>query len=138
MAWPDVERLAVAYLSERLGVRVSTKVPNNLTSVLPMVRIIRGAGSDDGITDSPLLDVEAFAGDQPAASALAEDAREALHDLAGRAVNGDLVDTVATATGPVRLDWGNPAVERYVASYRLGLRRKRPSDTFDDVFADVF
>lgn len=122
MRWPDIEKLAVSYLEAALGVRVATRIPGDLSG--SFVRVIRGPGSDDGITDAPLLDVETFAPNQPAAYALAEDAREALHALAGKAVNGALVDTVDTATGPVRLDYGNPSVERYVASYRLNLRQR--------------
>lgn len=124
MRWPDVERLAVMYLSAALGVRVLTKLPAAFEGSMPLVRVIRGPGGDDGFTDAPLLDVETFAGTQPAAATLAEDARQAIHALAGKAVNGALVDTVSTASGPVRLDYGNPAVERYVASYRLELRQK--------------
>lgn len=114
----------MAYLSAALDVRVATKVPGDLVASLPVVRVARGPGSDDGITDSPLLDVETFANTDQAAWDLAEDARQALQALAGKAVDGSLVDTVATVTGPVRLDYENPAVERYVASYRLDLRQK--------------
>ncbi len=122
--WPDVEALAVTYLSAALSVRVATNVPTDVHDLPNFVRIARGPGSDDGITDSPLLDVETFAPSQGDAADLAEDAREAMHNLAGAAVNGALVDSVETATGPVRVRY-SPSVERYVASYRLHLR-KRP------------
>jgi hypothetical protein len=122
--WPDVEKLAVAYLNAALGVRVGTNVPPDVDDLPGFVRVTRGPGSDDGVTDSPLADIEAFAPTQGAASTLAEDAREAMHALTGAAVNGDLVDSVTTATGPVRVDY-SPNLERYVASYRLNLR-KRP------------
>lgn len=122
--WPDVEALAYTYLSAELGVRVGTNVPTDVDSLPGFVRITRGPGIDDGITDSPLIDLESFAPTQGAASALAEDAREAMHNLTGSAVNGALVDSVTTATAPVRVDY-SPNVERYVASYRLNLR-KRP------------
>lgn len=126
MRWPDVNALAYAYLTAALsGVRVATKVPPDLESALPFVRIIRGPGSDDGITDSPLLDTEAFAASEGAAWDLAEDVRQAIHALAGQAVNGALVDSVTTATAPTWLDYGNPSVVRVVASYRMHLR-KRP------------
>lgn len=121
--WPDVERLAVAYLKAALSVRVATKVPGDVDSLPGFVRVARGPGSDDGITDAPLLDVEAFAASQGAAADLAEDIRQAMYDLRGTAVNGALVDHVSTATGPVRIDY-SPNVERYVASYRLHLRQR--------------
>lgn len=121
--WPDIQKLAVAHLSTALGVRVATRTPDDLETAMPMVRVRRGPGTDDGITDSPLLDVEAFAATEQAAWDLAEDARQAVHDLDGRSVDGALVDDVTTAAAPVAVDWGNPAVHRFVASYRLDLRR---------------
>lgn len=123
--WPDVQALAYAYLSTALAVRVATKVPGDVETLPGFVRVARGPGSDDGVTDSPLLDVEAFAPTESEAWDLAELAREAMHNLTGSAVNGVLVDSVSTSTAPARVDYGNPAVERFVASYRLHLR-KRP------------
>jgi hypothetical protein len=123
--WPDIHPLAVTYLGARLAVRVATKVPTDVDTLPGFVRVTRGPGSDDGITDAPLLDVEAFAPSERAAWDLAERAREAMHDLAGAAVNGVLVDTVSTATAPVRVDY-SPNVERFVASYRMNLRKLHP------------
>jgi hypothetical protein len=136
--WPDIHPLTVAHLRAALGMpegSVSTKVHGGdanevgsmewfVTNHGGFVRVVRGPGTDDGVTDAPLLDVEAFAPSEKAAWDLAERAREAMHDLAGAAVNGVLVDTVSTATAPVRVDY-SPNVERFVASYRMNLR-KRP------------
>jgi hypothetical protein len=122
--WPDVEKLAVAYLNAALSARVATNVPADVDNLPGFVRVTRGPGSDDGITDSPLVDVETFAPKQGDAADLAEDAREAMHALSAVAVNGSLVDYVSTASGPTRVFY-SPNVERYVASYRLHLR-KRP------------
>lgn len=126
MRWPDLHKLAVVHFTASLsGVWVSTRVPADLEERLPALRVIRGPGDDDGITDAPLLDVESFAASEGAVWGLAEDARQAAHALAGSAVSGALVDSVTTATGPVYLDYGNPAVWRVVASYRVQFR-KRP------------
>lgn len=123
MAWPDLELLAVTYLSDQLGVRVVTVLPADLADHLPLIRVARGPGDDDKVTDSPLLDVETFAADRGGMWDLAEDTRQALHALAGRAVDGKLVDTVTTATGPTWVEYGNPAAHRAVASYRFALRQ---------------
>ena len=120
--WPDVEALAVRYLNTALVVRVATNVPADVDSLPGFVRVSRGPGSDDGVTDAPLVDVETFAPTQGVAATLAEDAREAMHDLAGTVVNGALVDAVTTATAPVRVAY-SPNLTRYVASYRVTLRR---------------
>ncbi len=121
--WPDLQLIAVAYLTDVLGLRVATTTPANLEDQMPMVRVRRGPGSDDGVTDAPLLDVETFAGTDRGAWDLAEQARQAIHGLGGKAVNGALVDSVTTAQSPVNVDWENPAVERYVASYRVTFRQ---------------
>lgn len=123
--WPDVELLVRSYLAGILPGRVVTRLPGNLEEVVPVTRIMRGPGGDDGVTDEPMLDVETFAGDRAGMWTLAEQTRQALHGLAGAAVDGALIDTVTTATGPVWVDYENPAVERAVASYRIGLRRPR-------------
>jgi hypothetical protein len=120
----DIEALAVAYLRSALDVRVSTELPAKLEASLPMLRVTRGPGSDDKLNDRPLLDVEAFAADRAGMWSLADRARVALHDLAGRKALGRLVDTVETVTTPTFVDYENPAVRRAVATYRLVLRTR--------------
>ena len=124
MSWPILEALAVAWLSEQLGVDVSTDLPANVATVHPdgFVRVARGPGSDDGISDEPLLDVEAFHPDRVEAARLAERARTEVHAMKARVVAGHLIDTVETASGPAWVYYG-PNVERYAASYRLSYRR---------------
>lgn len=124
MSWPILEALAVTWLSERLGVGVSTDLPASIETRHPdgFIRVARGPGSDDGISDEPLLDVEAFHPNRVNAARLAEDARAAVHAMKARLVDGHLIDTAETASGPSWVYYG-PNVERYVASYRLSYRR---------------
>lgn len=123
--WPHLEKLAIKRLTNG-DVRAATKTPADLEAkaVKGFYRVTRGPGSDDGVTDSPLLDVESFATTESRAWELAEDARQVVHELRGRAVDGVLVDTVSTASGPVLVDWGNPGIHRYVASYRFAFRKQ--------------
>jgi hypothetical protein len=121
--WPDVEATVRGYLASVLDGRVVTVLPVKLEENLPVTRILRGPGGDDGITDSPLLDVESFAATRGEMWSLAEETRQALHSLAGRAFDGVLVDVVTTASGPSYVDYGNPRIMRAVASYRLALRQ---------------
>jgi hypothetical protein len=120
--WPNLHKLAVTYLEAQTGKRIVTRIPATLPTET-FYRVTRGPGTDDGVTDQPLLDVETFAANESAAWAAAEDAREAIHDLAGRAVNGALVDSVTTSVAPNAVDYGNPAIFRVVSSYRLHLRK---------------
>lgn len=124
MRWPNVTKLAVRYLYAATGVRTVTTLPSNLVDILPVHRITRGPGGDDKITDSPLVDVETFAASEDQMWEAAEDARQAMHALAGLVVDGALVDTVTTATSATYVDYGNPKVYRAVASYRLALRKR--------------
>lgn len=117
----DVEALGVAYLKAATGARVVTDLPPTLDDALPLIRVARGPGSDDEVTDSPLLDVETFAASRGAARSLAEDVRTAMRMLRGQSVNGYTVDDVATASGPVFVAY-SPTVARYVASYRVESR----------------
>lgn len=122
MMWPILEPELVKHLSAELGVRVGTKIPADVDVLAGFVRVSRGPGSDDGLTDSPLVDVEAFAPSEIGAARLAEQARSVFHALkGGRRLAGILVDSVSTATGPTALQY-SPTICRYVASYRLSYR----------------
>jgi hypothetical protein len=121
--WPSIEKALVAGIRAELGVRVGTKVPGDVGTLAQFVRIARGPGTDDLITDAPLVDVECFSNDYGAAETLAEDVRQWLHSLNGRMVGAVLVDRVRTATAPTWVDYRNPDTNRFVASYRLEYRQ---------------
>lgn len=123
MRWPILEKVAVAGFNAALSpVRAGTKVPADIDDLDGFVRVSRGPGGDDGITDAPILDVETFAPTQLDAVDLAETCRQVVHGWRGTVIGGSLVDSVRTAVGPVRVDY-SPNVERYVASYVLTFRR---------------
>lgn len=121
--WPMLEKLAVRALNDGLSRgRAGTKVPSDVETSDGFVRVSRGPGGDDGLTDSPLLDLEAFHSDQTVAWQVAEEARQIVLGLPGSSAAGHLIDSVATATSPNWVYYG-PHVERYVASYRVAYRR---------------
>jgi hypothetical protein len=121
--WPNVERTVGNYLASVIEGRVVAVLPARLEESLPVTRLTVASGDDDGITDSVLLDVETFGSSRFFMWELAEETRQAMLGLSGRAVDGELVDTVRTAVRPYPLDYGNPKVHRAVASYRLALRQ---------------
>lgn len=122
-SWPMLERIAVRALNDNLARgRAATNLPAKVENLDGFVRVTRGPGSDDGITDSPLLDVEAFHADRVAAWEIAEDSRQIILALAASSAAGHLIDGVSTATSPNYVFYG-PHVERYVASYRVSYRR---------------
>ena len=121
--WPDIEAALIAHLNATLSVRAATSTPGNLESLPGFVRVSRAPGSDDGITDSPTVDVEAFAPTRPAAWDLAAEVREVIHGLKGRRVAGLLFDVAETNVTPHWVDYRNPKVHRYVALYRFRYRQ---------------
>lgn len=123
--WPMIEKVAVAVLQGVGGARVATKVPTAVEEEEDgFVRVSRGPGSNDGVTDSPLLDVESFHPLQETAWHLISLARQRLISLGGDSVDGHLIDSVTVATGPTEVFYG-PHVERYVMSMRVNFRKSR-------------
>lgn len=123
MTWPSAEVALVAYLRSETGAQVATKIPGNLETLPRFIRVARGPGSDDLVTDSTLIDVEVFAPGHADAERLAEDVRQAMHRLSGRKAGAVLVDRVRTSTSPLWVDYKNPATNRFVASYRFEYRQ---------------
>lgn len=123
MSWASIEKAITAGIRADLDVQCGTKVPDKVETLTKFVRIARGPGSDDLITDAPLVDVECFSNNQITADELAEQVRQWFHALNGRKVGAVLVDRVRTASAPMWVDYRNPGTNRYVASYRLEYRQ---------------
>lgn len=123
MSWPSVAKAIVSGIRTDLSVQCGTKIPGNVETLERFVRIARGPGTDDLVTDAPLVDVECFATDYGAAEALAESVRQWFHALNGRRIGGVLVDRSRTSTAPMWVDYANPETNRFVASYRLEFRQ---------------
>lgn len=123
MSWPSPVKALVAAHRTETGVQTGTKVPGSVETLAKFVRFARGPGSDDFITDSPIIDVESFSNDYGTAETLAEDVRQWFHALNGRKVGALLVDRIRTVTSPVEVDYGNPGTTRFVAAYRIEFRQ---------------
>ncbi len=121
--WPDIEKALRVHLEDTTGVMCGTRVPEQVEDLPGFIRIARGPGTDDLVTDAPSVDVECFRPDYGEAVALAEDVRQAMHGLIGRKAGGVLIDRVRTSVSPVWVDYRNPATNRLVASYRIEYRQ---------------
>lgn len=122
MTWPQLERVIPPRLTEALGIEAGPATPADLSIFL---RVSIASGSDDGLNDSTLVDIEAFAPTREGAYNLADDARAVMLAMGGtdRSRDGnELIDTVLTATRPTWVDYRNPNVHRVVASYRVTTR----------------
>ncbi|MEW2575371.1 phage tail termination protein [Streptomyces syringium] len=129
--WPDAEAALIAWLPRLLdGPRVCTDAPANLESALPLVRLYRSGGTDDGFRlDTAMVEVDAFAGTRAQAVALAARLRAVLLEhLSGRTIStatGDVVFTACSTTAaPTVRPWANPAVVRVGATYSVRLHTR--------------
>lgn len=121
MSWPMAEKLIIRALAAH-DVRSGVDLPGGDKALDGFVRVARGPGSDDGTTDSPLIDLEAFHADIEEAWNLSEKARQIVLSLVGSGDTGHVIDRVETASGPTRA-WYGSNLERYVSSYRVEFRR---------------
>ncbi|WP_370421955.1 hypothetical protein AB8O64_27605 [Streptomyces sp. QH1-20] len=127
MSWPDAEAALVAWLAPQLGVRVCTDTPADLDAVVPLVRLRRVGGSDDGFRlDLAVMDIEAFAATRAEATDLAARIRDALlTDLPGSAPTVAAVFTAAsTISAPSWRPWENPGLTRMGATYAVRLHAR--------------
>lgn len=129
MRFVDVESLLVERLPAFLPGPVdwcSTDSPEDIRGTVG-VRVLLASGSDDGLTDSSLIDVESFAPTRAGAFTLAEDVRAAMAAIGATdtsAAGDRLVDRVETATRPVWRDYRATGIHRVVASYRVFSRKQ--------------
>lgn len=129
MTWPSAEIALVAYLKAETGAQTATRVPQGIESIQRFIRVARGPGSDDLVTDSVLIDIESFTPEVAAADYangvnLAEEIRQAMHRLTGRKAGNVLIDKVRTSASPMWLDYQNPGTNRFVASYGIEYRQQ--------------
>lgn len=110
--------------SEQVGV----STPENLEEILPYVRITLVRGADDGLTDRAVVDLEWFDTTRSRASDGAEILRGTMHKFAGtQSSDGYLIDTVTTVNRPHWVDFRNPKIHRYVATYEVSTRPVYPN-----------
>lgn len=124
--WAQIEKVLIRLLiagGHAGSDRVSVSTPGDLEEKLPFYRVTLVRGSDDGLTDSSVVDLECFGATRSMASDDAERMRRVMHSLAGRAdMEGNLVDTVSTVGRPVWFDYRNPNIQRYLATYEVQTR----------------
>lgn len=123
--WPDIEKALVDHIRAATGgKRTGALIPGDVETLPEFIRIARGPGTDDDVTDAPTVDVESFCPDRGDAAELAEDVRQIFKALPGRRIGPVLIDRVRTTMSPSWVDYRNPATNRFVASYRIEFRQE--------------
>ncbi|WP_326592851.1 hypothetical protein [Streptomyces brevispora] len=128
--WADIELALMKGLRPLLpGVRVVDELPDKVETRLPLVSVQVAGGADDRVTDTVTVDIAAFAATRAAMWVLAEQARVAMHALAATHISGMglVIDTVETASRPVEVPYGNPALRRAIATYEVASRAQAPA-----------
>lgn len=125
LRFADLESLLITALSAVAGIsRVVTRLPAGdlLTAALPVIRVHRYGGADDRVTDTGHIDLDTFAATYDDASTLARRAHTAMLGFAHTAISGIGVDTVETISAPTWVDYQNPNLSRFVATYEVTTR----------------
>lgn len=126
--FPDVERLVVDHLKNRpelAGVLVDNRTPPGFDGTQRTVLVSRSGGAwvEDLHLDRPLVDLEVYGPDKPAAHTLATAVRTALLAVRGTTYGAAVVTDVAEADGPRWLpDYNHAAASRYLSTARLSIR----------------
>jgi len=116
----DIEAVLIAWLQANVtDVLASTKTPPDLGDRLPWLQVRRIGGPYDGFRrDQPTVDIAVYAATGPAASDLARDIQQRLHeDLHGTVTGGAVFNRVESRIGPHAVPYDNPSMERYEATY---------------------
>jgi len=117
----DIEDIVLEILSPAGPTVLAT--PSQITPPLIVVRRI--GGSDNKITDIARIRVQTFANSHVGSYDLAEHCRQLVMASPATGVPGVTIDLAVTDTAPSYVDYGQPPLQRYVATYRLELRRPR-------------
>ena len=120
--FPIHVQLVRHWLMDRLHMDVWTRTPNDMKSILPVIKL-GGApsGSIVGPDRSVSVDIDLFTASQGAMDTLGQSVDNAMARLAG---NGNTYGYVDDVTGGsfAAVDYGDPDLLRYVATYSLVVR----------------
>ena len=127
LMWPDVESALIADCDLMLASAEISALPTSTDRPAGLngnrfVQIQAVTGTDDGLTDRALVDIDCFAPDRDQARDLAERVRSWMGGLPGKLAGGVLIDAVATSVRPHWVDYRNPSIQRFAASYRVTTR----------------
>lgn len=100
-----------------------TETPEKLETALPLGRVIRSGGGDDGfILDTATITVECFDAGTESSRQFAYATAGAVRALQGMTINGASVTYVRKIGGPVPLPYANPAVRRQALTFRVAVK----------------
>jgi hypothetical protein len=120
-AFPDIEDFTLDLLAPVAPTVLAT--PEVIRP--PLIVIRRIGGYDDRITDIPRIQVDTFGSTRRQAADLAEQCRQMLLACPATGFGHVSIDQSWTESAPTFAPYGDLKVQRYVATYRLAVRRAR-------------
>lgn len=129
VAFPDIEDRLIVGLPVLLaaagmpGVVTGSSTPSDLTAagVKGFLRIALVDDPDDSITRAAIVDIDCFATTRRVAYDVSQKVRGIL--MSARSVDGMVIDSLRTVSGPKRVPWDNSNIRRLLATYRISTRR---------------
>ncbi|MFM9261871.1 hypothetical protein ACKAMS_24860 [Rhodococcus sp. 5A-K4] len=122
--YASAEQVLVAYLSTVPGVGgCSVEMPANPAYPFILVTKVPGTGTDNGITQSAMVDIEVFHPNRAAAEAFTRPVHHFMLHLRHTHIGGVLIDNVRpNGAGFGWLDYQDADVNRYLAIYTIDSR----------------
>ncbi|MBN9108568.1 MAG: hypothetical protein J0I34_07275 [Pseudonocardia sp.] len=118
--WPDAE-VVLLDLLEPIAPTVTSTPP---TITTPLIRVVRTGGSDDGITDSPVVEVTCIGATRTESWQLSEQCRQVILASPNTVVGGALIDNAATFTPPQQIP--DPDLDKRSVTTNFVLAWRRP------------
>lgn len=94
--YPDAEAVVIDIVESVAPGAVYTELPEEFPA--PAVRVTRTGGSDNGVTDNPIVEVTSFGATRAQAWEMDGLVRQLIQGVGGTSVNGVLVDSTRTVT----------------------------------------
>lgn len=126
--WPDAELVLLDLLKPLVPAGTTvTQTDEDLTP--PCIQVQRIGGTNDGITDRPLMQVTAYGRTRPDAWELARAVEQHILAAGGTAVSGEhvttvLIDHTETSTAGRQTPYVNPDIRTVISDFRLDFRRQ--------------
>ncbi|GAA3957835.1 hypothetical protein GCM10023085_45420 [Actinomadura viridis] len=122
MAYPDIEKLLVAFYRAETGYRAATELPATLEQAVPVIQVARVPSGAGYRLDRPLVDVSVWT--LKAQRALCSQIAQQVVDLTTWTLIGQrrpegVVTAASVDVAPYWLSDPNPNLCRYLATYRL-------------------
>lgn len=122
LPYPDLEAAVIELLSNFVSGHIDVATPADLQNECPFIRVTRGGGADDQISDTGQIHVDFFDLKRTDAARLARDSHQRMIK-SPHSLSACVIDRVVPSLGPINAPWGNPDIALFTASYAVTARR---------------